>query len=169
MVSKNPDDVSNVTPVNAASILAALKDNEPAIVEAFRTLSQGERNRLGGALCSLASVLCMESKFQPVLLAEPIKIPVTSLAEGLAIQEALFRFGCGYHHGSYPLAREVDNQCLLSGIFVSRKGVISVMPDSCEADRAYVRNDKRRAVSPEVVLAANSLDALLKGGIPSNA
>jgi hypothetical protein len=153
MDSNNPMGVEKLTTTNAASILEALAGNEPAIVEAFRTLSQGERNKLAGALNSIVSVLWMESKFQPVLLDEPIKIPVTSLAEGIAIQEALFRFGCGYHHGSYPLTKEVDNQCLVSGIFVSSKGVITVMPDSCEADRAYVRNDKRRAVSPEVVLA----------------
>lgn len=167
MDSKNPNDSSYVTPAHAASILAAIAGDEAAIVEAFRTLGQGERNKIAGALNSLASVLWMENKFQPVLLAEPIKIPVTSFAEGIAVQEALFRLGCGYHHGSYPLTREVSNECSLSGIFVSSKGVISVMPDGREEDREYVRNDKRRAVSPDVVLAANSLYDLLKGCAPS--
>lgn len=161
MDSNNPMGVENLRATNAASILEALAGNEPAIVEAFRTLSQGERNKLAGALNSIVSVLWMECKFQPVLVAEPLKIPVTSIAESVAVQEALFRFGCGYHNGSYPLTPETHRRAV-SGIFVSSKGVISVMPDSCEADRAYVRNDKRRAVSPEVVLAANSLDDLLK-------
>jgi hypothetical protein len=150
------------TPLAAAGVLADIHADEPAIVDAFRAGTQGERNRLGQALASFYQVLCMESKFQPILLEESIKIPVTSFEEGLVVQRSLFRMGCGFHHGRYPLSKDLSNQCTLSGIFVSRKGVMTVMPYKEPGSVAYVANHESRAVSPATVLAAVSLADLLR-------
>jgi hypothetical protein len=160
MVTNSLGANGNITPLDAARLLAALPGDEAATVEAFRSLSQQERDKLGQALSSLASVLFTEWKFQPVLLSEPIKIPVASFNEGIAVQEALFKLGCGFHNGRYPLTKEVSDQCVLSGVFVSRRGVMSVMPNSSEKDREYVAKHESREVSPAAVLAATSLSEL---------
>lgn len=161
-----PDAAGNscldMPPVQAARVLAALKGDEVAIIEAFRELSHGERSELGLALASFASVLCMESKFQPVLLAERIKIPISSFEEGLAVQEALFKLGCGFHNGCYPLTQQVYDDYTLSGVFVSPKGVMSAMPNARKEDREYVQSDGSRAVSVDQVLQATSPSDLLK-------
>ena len=149
-----PGVAAKVTPLEAARTLAAMPDGEQAVVDAFRDITQGERNGLGQALSSFYRVLCMESKFQPNLLAEPIKIVVTSFDEGLAVQRALFQLGCGFHHGSYPLAKDLSSECTFSGIFVSRKGVMTVMPLREPGSLEYVANSKNRAVSPAAVLSA---------------
>jgi hypothetical protein len=152
---------AKVTPVDNALALAALQGDEAAIVDAFRPLLQSERNQLGAALSSFYSVLCMESKFQPNLLVEPIKIAVTSFDEGLAVQRALFQLGCGFHHGGYPLSKDLANECTLSGIFVSRKGVMTVMPLREPGSLEYVANSNNRAVSPAAVLSATTIAELL--------
>jgi hypothetical protein len=151
-----------ITPLAAAELLAGLQGDEPAIVAAFRAVPHRERERLAIALSSLYGVLCMESKFQPMLLTEPIKIPVTSFEEGLAVQRALFNLGFGFHHGGYPLSKDLSTQCVLSGIFVSRKGVMTVMPLNEHNSREYVANHESYAVSPETVLAATSRDDLVR-------
>lgn len=151
---------TKVTPVDNALALAALQGDEAAIVDAFRPLLQSERNQLGAALSSFYGVLCMESKFQPNLLVEPIKIAVTSFDEGLAVQRALFQLGCGFHHGGYPVSKDLANECTLSGIFVSRKGVMTVMPLREPGSLEYVANSKNRAVTPAAVLSATTIAEL---------
>jgi len=157
----SPSDTEQGTPLEAARALAAIHKNEPAIVDAFRGISQRERNHLAAALSAFYPVLVMENKYQPVLLDEPIKIPVTTYEEGLAVQRALFALGCGFHHGSYPLAKDISDECTLSGIFVSRKGVMTVMPFAEKGSVDYVANHKDRAVSPATVLEATTLAELL--------
>lgn len=156
---------TKVTPVDNALALAALQGDEAAIVDAFRPLLQSERNQLAAALSSFYSVLCMESKFQPNLLAEPIKIAVTSFDEGLAVQRALFNLGCGFHYGSYPLAKDLANQCVLSGIFVSRKGVMSVMPLSEPGGLEFMAKSQNRAVAPAAVLSATTTAELFSAPV----
>lgn len=148
-------DAFEVTPLAAARVLAAVPNDEE-VVDAFRSITQSERNQLGAALSSFYPVLCMESKFQPELLVEPIKIPVASFEEGLAVQRALFDLGCGFHHGGYPLAKDLSDQCSLCGIFVSRKGVMTVMPLSERGSLEYLARHQNFSVSAETVLAAKS-------------
>lgn len=151
--------------VAAARALVAIQNDEATVVEVFRNTTQREREHIGAALSALASMLGAEWKFQPVLLQEPIKIPVASFEEAVAVQKALFRLGCGFHNGRYPLTMEVSDTCNLSGIFVSKRGVITVMPNNTQRDRDYVANHKDRAVSPARVLATGSLEALMNEGV----
>lgn len=148
--------------LGAARLLAGAKGDESAIVEAFRALSHTERCQLGAAMSAVASVLYMDSKFQPVILDEKIKIPVTSFSEGIAVQEALFKLGCGFHNASYPLTKEASSECLLCGIFVSRKGVMSVVPNTSNEDVEYVANHESRNVTAAAVLQASVLGDLIR-------
>jgi hypothetical protein len=150
-----------VSPMAAVVALSGIQANEAAIVDAFRSLSQDERDKFAHDLQAFASTLQAESKFQSTILAEPIKIPVKSLDEGVAVQEALFKLGCGFHNGAYPLSREVFRQCSLSGICVSRKGLMTIVPSANKDDVEYFNNDPRRAVPSDVVLQASSLAQLL--------
>lgn len=154
------DGAAAVTPLAAATLLAGMRGDELAIVEAFRSVRHRERERLALALSSFFGIITMESKFQPVLLPDEIRIPVTSFDEGLAVQRALFQLGCGFHHGSYPLAKTLSEECELSGVFVSRKGVMTIMPLADPGSRDYVANHESFAVSPAAVLAATSIEDL---------
>ena len=156
-----PVDAQAITPLAAAQLLAGMQGDEPAILEAFRPLRHRERERLAIALSSFFSIITMESKFQPVLLAEEIRIPVTTFDEGLAVQRALFNLGCGFHHGGYPLSKSLSDECELAGVFVSRKGVMTIMPLPDLGSREYVADHKSLAVSPAAVLAASSLADLV--------
>lgn len=95
-------------------------------------------------------------------LAERIKIPISSFGEGIAVQEALFRLGFGFHHGSYPLAQRVSGDYALCGIFVSPKGVMTLMPNASEEDREYVRKDESREISVYRVMQAIQPSDLLR-------
>ena len=149
-----------VTPLDNARALAAMQGDEPAIVDAFRAVSQGERNQLAAALSSFYAVLCMESKFQPNLLDAPIKIAISSFDEGLAVQRALFNLGCGFHHGRYPLSKVLSNECAVCGIFVSRKGAMTVMPLREPGSQDYVAKNENRPVSAAAVLSATTIAEL---------
>lgn len=158
-VDASPAGADAITPVAAATLLASMQGDEPAIVDAFRPLRHRERERLAIAMSSFYGVLCMESKFQPQLLAEPIKIPVTSFEEGLNVQRALFELGCGFHHGSYPLAKSIS-EGVFAGIFVSRKGVMTVMPLADKDSREYVAKHESHEVCAAAVLGATTLEDL---------
>jgi hypothetical protein len=102
----------------------------------------------------------MESKFQPDLLDAPIKIAVSSFDEGLAVQRALFQLGCGFHHGRYPLSKDLANQYAVCGIFVSRKGAMTVMPLREPGSLEYVAKSENRPVSVAAVLSATTIAEL---------
>jgi hypothetical protein len=55
-IAANPGDTVKVTALPAADTLQQLRDHEPAIVSAFSTIVQGERNRRTDGLS--AAVIC---------------------------------------------------------------------------------------------------------------
>ena len=148
----------NKTVLDAAKLISSIKDNETAIVEAFRDLPQQERDQLARAFGMVSTVLLDARVFRPILFEKPIKILISSYEQGIAVQKALFKLGCGYHMGNFPLAPSLL-EISLSAILVGRRGMMTVATFSA-ADKAYLAQNTTQEIAAESVLSATSTKEL---------
>lgn len=81
---------------------------ETAAIERFTTLTHRQRCELAASLNAIAALLQNEIKYVPRIFDDHIKIRVASGTQARQLQEKLFSWGCGFHHGSYPLCQSVE-------------------------------------------------------------
>lgn len=134
------------------------------IVKKYVSLSIEERRNLAKEFKFIASVLDREFLFQPMIFNEPLRIAVDSRVQSEAVQRALFRMGCGFHGGSYPLTQRFEDAgSELIGIHVSGKGVIGF---SFVGDREFFATCGDRLVPAQTVIDAKDAAALMAAYAP---
>jgi hypothetical protein len=139
----------------ATDALSGLDANErliAGVVERFGALSHSQRCKLAQSLSAIAAVLQNEVKFVVPIFDCHIKIRVQGDSEAAQLQQKLFSWGGGFHHGSYPLTQHVElaNQPIHS---------IHVTPTGCigfNFDVAWYEQCDAHEVSADSILNAAS-------------
>lgn len=121
------------------------------MVAKFGGMRQRDRDALASALCTVASVLQQQIKFQPKIFTIYIKVEVDGAVDFDLLQRALFDLGCGYSNGGYPLSQLQESfPSNLVGVHVTPTGVMTF-----SFDREYFENSEDVLTGlPEIILRA---------------